>query len=59
MTAAVENARAFLQMDLANLDNRQQAEIVNTQLRVDALLEDSKAKNADDKSKSGGFSVSH
>lgn len=47
MTAAVENARAFLQMDLANLDNRQQAEIVNTQLRVDALLEDSKAKNAE------------
>lgn len=47
MTAAVQNAQAFLKMDMANLDNKQQSEILNTQVRVDALLQDSKAKNAE------------
>jgi hypothetical protein len=46
MNAAVNNSKAFLAMDLQNLDNRQQTEIVNTQARVQAILEDSKAKNA-------------
>jgi hypothetical protein len=45
--AAIENARAFLQMDLKNLDNEQQAEVLNTQIRVDALFEDTKAKNTE------------
>jgi hypothetical protein len=46
MTAAVENSKAFLAMDLANLDNRQQTEMVNTQARVQSILEDAKAENA-------------
>lgn len=47
MAAAVENSKAFLAMDMANLDNRQQAEILNTQARVQSILEDAKAKNAE------------
>ena len=47
MTAAVQNAKSFLQMDLANLDNDQQAEILNIQNRVDGLLLDAKAVNAE------------
>jgi hypothetical protein len=47
MTAAVQNAKSFLQMDLKNLDNRQHSEQLNTQIRVDGLLEDAKAKNAE------------
>lgn len=46
MAAAVENSKAFLQMDMANLDNRQQAEVINTQARVQSILEDAKAINA-------------
>ena len=46
MAAAVENSKAFLQMDMANLDNRQQAEIINTQARVQSILEDANAVNA-------------
>jgi hypothetical protein len=34
-------------MDLKNLDNEQQAEVLNTQIRVDALFEDTKAKNTE------------
>lgn len=45
-TAAVENAKNFMQMDLANLNNEQQAELINTQQRVQSILEDSKAANA-------------
>lgn len=45
MTAAVENAKSFLQMDLANLDNAQQAEIINAQTRAQSILEDAKAQN--------------
>ena len=47
MVAAVENSKAFLQMDMANLDNAQQAELINTQYRVQSILEDAKAKNAE------------
>jgi hypothetical protein len=47
MTAAVENASKFMELDMKNLDNRQQAEIINTQSRVQAMLEDAKAKNAE------------
>ena len=46
MTAAVENSKAFLTMDLANLDNRQQTEIINTQSRVQSILEDARSENA-------------
>jgi len=46
-TAAVQNAQAFLEMDLKNLTNEQQAEVINTQARIDALLEDSRAINAE------------
>jgi hypothetical protein len=46
MTAAVENANKFMQMDLANLDNEQQARAINTQNRVQSILEDAKAENA-------------
>lgn len=45
MTTAVENAKSFLAMDMANLDNDQQSRVVNTQARVQAILEDSKAVN--------------
>jgi hypothetical protein len=47
MVAAVENAKAFLQMDMTNLDYAQQAELINTQNRVQSILEDAKAKNAE------------
>lgn len=46
MTAAVENSKAFLQMDMANLDNKQQAQVLNQQARVQSILEDAKAVNA-------------
>ena len=45
MTAAITNAKTFMQMDLQNLANRQQTEIVNTQNRVQSILEDAKAEN--------------
>tara|TARA_E500000331_G_scaffold111324_2_gene108466 strand:+ start:19102 stop:20979 length:1878 start_codon:yes stop_codon:yes gene_type:complete len=45
MTAAIQNSRNFMDMDLANLNNEQQMEIVNTQSRVQALLEDARATN--------------
>ena len=45
-TAAVNNANAFLQMDMANLNNEQQARVINTQARVQSILEDAKAVNA-------------
>ena len=44
--AAIQNAEAFLTMDLKNLDVVNQAEIINTQSRVQALFEDQKAINA-------------
>lgn len=43
---AVNNANQFMQMDLANLDNKQQASLINAQARQQAILEDSKAVNA-------------
>ena len=46
MAAAVENAKSFLAMDMKNLDNAQQTELVNTQNRVQSILEDAKAVNA-------------
>jgi hypothetical protein len=46
MTAAVENANKFMQMDMANLDHDQQAAVINNQNRVQSILEDSKATNA-------------
>lgn len=46
MDAAVQNAKAFLQTDLANLANEQQAEILNVENRVSGILEDAKATNA-------------
>jgi hypothetical protein len=47
MTAAVQNAKSFLEMDLTNLNNEQQVEIINVETRVNAILEDAKAVNAE------------
>ncbi len=47
MAAAVENSKSFLAMDMANLDNRQQTEVLNTQARIQSILEDAKSKNAE------------
>jgi len=44
--AAVQNSKNFMDMDLKNLDNAQQAEIINTQARVQSILEDAKEVNA-------------
>jgi hypothetical protein len=46
MTAAVTNSKNFMEMSLANLSNDQQARVINTQARVQSILEDSKAVNA-------------
>ena len=46
MAAAVQNSKAFMEMDLANLNNEQQARVLNTQARVQSILEDAKATNA-------------
>lgn len=45
LTAAIQNSKSFLEMDLKNLDNAQQAEIINTQARVQSILEDAKSEN--------------
>ncbi len=42
---AVNNAKTFMQYDMANLANEQQAEIVNTQAKVQSILEDGKQIN--------------
>ena len=44
--ALVQNAKHFMEMDLQNLSNEQQAEILNTQLMVDAIFNDQAAINA-------------
>lgn len=46
MAAAIQNAKAFLDMDMKNLDNEQQAKVINNQARVQSILEDAKATNA-------------
>lgn len=46
LTAAVNNSQSFLKMDLANLDNDQQARVINNQARIQSILEDAKAENA-------------
>lgn len=45
LTTAVENAKNFMQMDLTNLSNEQQSRMINTQARVQSILEDAKAIN--------------
>lgn len=45
MNAAVHNSKMFMEMDLANLSNEQQARAINTQNRVQSILEDAKAEN--------------
>ncbi len=45
MAAAIQNSKNFMDMDLANLDNAQQAAVINTQARVQSILEDAKAVN--------------
>lgn len=45
MNAAVQNSKNFMEMDLANLSNEQQARAINTQNRVQSILEDAKAEN--------------
>lgn len=44
-SVAVNNAKTFMQYDMANLANEQQANIVNTQAKVQAILEDAKQVN--------------
>ena len=44
--AAVLNAQNFLQIDMANLSNRQQTELFKAQQRVQALFTDQAAENA-------------
>lgn len=46
MAAAVQNSKNFLAMDLQNLDNQQQTNVLNTQQRFQALLEDGRQVNA-------------
>lgn len=46
LSAAVSNSQNFLKMDLANLDNEQQAAVIDSQARIQSILEDSKAENA-------------
>ena len=45
MTAAVTNAKTFMQYDLTNLANEQQVEVLNTQNRVQSILESAKEEN--------------
>ena len=45
--AAIQNAKNFMEMDLANLSNAQQSEIINTQARIQSILEDAKAVNTE------------
>ena len=47
MAAAIQNSKNFMDMDLKNLDNEQQAAVINTQARVQSILEDAKAVNAE------------
>ena len=42
---AVNNAKTFMQYDMKNLDNEQQMEIVNTQAKVQSILEDANQTN--------------
>jgi len=44
--AEVENAKAFLQMDMQNLSNEQQASVINYQGAMQAALSDQAAENA-------------
>ena len=44
-SVAVNNAKTFMQYDMANLANEQQANIVNTQAKVQSILEDAKQVN--------------
>ena len=47
MAAAIQNAKNFMDMDMANLSNDQQARVINTQQRVQSILADANAKNAE------------
>ena len=42
---AVNNAKTFMAYDMKNLDNEQQMEIVNTQAKVQSILEDANQTN--------------
>jgi hypothetical protein len=46
LTAVIENSKNFMAMDMANLSNDQQARLINTQNRVQSILEDGKQENA-------------
>lgn len=45
LTTAVENSKNFMQMDMTNLSNEQQSRVINTQARVQSILEDTKSVN--------------
>lgn len=47
LAAAINNSKAFLEMDMANLSNEQQAKVINNQARIQSILEDAKAVNAE------------
>lgn len=42
---AVNNAKTFMTYDMKNLENEQQAEIINTQAKVQSILEDANQTN--------------
>ena len=42
---SVNNAKMFMTYDMANLSNEQQTEVVNTQAKVQSILEDTKQAN--------------
>jgi len=46
MTAAVETAKNLMSYDMKNLDNQQQTNVINTQARIQSILEDAKQVNA-------------
>lgn len=39
LAAAIENSRSFLEMDLANLSNQQQANVIDSQARIQSILD--------------------
>lgn len=47
MAAAIQNAKNFMDMDMANLSNEQQSKVINNQQRVQAILTDAGAQNAE------------
>ena len=47
MAAAIQNSKNLLDMDMSNLSNEQQSRVINNAARVQSILEDTKAQNAE------------